>query len=493
MRILLIQPPLPYLPGETKHASPPLGLAYMAATLMEHGHSVRIVDCVAAGYDQDSEWGLSRLHYGLPWEHLKGTIREFAPNLIGISCLFTTARNVVVEMGSRCKRTFPDLPVVVGGSDPTVNPDAYLCAHAADYVVRGEGELALLGLVEFLAGTRERSQLRGVSYLSGHSVVESPLGSRPSVESLPPPARHLLPMDTYFRIGRLHGETGRSRRATTLVTSRGCPFDCVFCSIHPLWGYRFRSRSPELVVTEMQCLRDEYGVEHFVFEDDNLNLDPSRTLTLFEMIRKRLPDISWSAPNGMSIAPLNERILQLFKQTGCTRLSLAVESGCQDTLDRIIGKPLKLESVRSVVDSCNRIGLRTTAFFVIGLPGESTEAIDESLDFAVSLPVGSLSVMAATPYPGTRLERICKEGDNYCDEFESDRMFTLNPQIVTEAFSPETINQLISKTHLRHAARHPLSSLQRILERGQADPRGTFGAVTSSLQQSFRSSLKHPL
>jgi magnesium-protoporphyrin IX monomethyl ester (oxidative) cyclase len=187
-------------------------------------------------------------------------------------------------------------------------------------------------------------------------------------------------------------------------------------------------------------------------------------------------------PNGVSVGTLDRELLELFAQTNCTRLSLAVESGCQDTLDRIIGKHLRLEKVQEVVHICRDLGIKTTAFFVIGLPGETPASMEESMDFAARLPVSTISVMAACPYPGTRLARQCDENGYYREGFNPYRIHTLYPQIETPEFSAEYVRKLIARTRIAHAMRYPWSSVRRVAEKAMVAPTETARTLLGSLK-----------
>ena len=482
MKILLINPPFPILPNETRYASPPLGLAYIAAVLEEKGHTVRIVDCVAAGYATESNWGDGRRYYGLSRTEIIANIVDFKPQLIGISCLFSTVANIVIEIAAICKRQLKNVKVVLGGTHPTVFAEKIAAEEVVDYVIKGEGEHALLQLVEHLYKQRSLDAVSnlfcyksGVAYSTKRSFIDD-------LDALPRPARHLLDLEKYIEIGRMHGENGSGVRATTLITSRGCPFDCVYCSIHPVWGYKYRPRSPENVLAEIEALYHDHGIRHFLFEDDNLTLNRQRATAIFSGIAERFPAITWSTPNGVAVFTLDKDLLSLIKDSGCSRLSLAVESGCQRTLDEIIRKPLKLEKAKEVAASCRQLGLPTTAFFVLGLPGETVGSMEQSMRFAESLPVSSLSIMAATPYPGTRLYKICQENGYFVGNFEPDRLYTLNPQIQTQDFLPCDVRRLTARAYFGHALKHPGGNLRRFWQKLRASPISTLSFFLNILE-----------
>ena len=244
---------------------------------------------------------------------------------------------------------------------------------------------------------------------------------RPRIEDLddlPLPAYHLVDMEAYFRLdkqgynGRPVGHGKGSKHAVSDISSRGYPFDCVFCSIHLPMGRKWRAHSVEYVGRHIEYLISKYGVRHIHFEDDNISANVKRFKGLLEALQNLGNVFSWDPPNGVRVDTLSKEILRDCKRSGCVYLVFGVESGNQSVLDRIVGKKLDLDTVTKAAAWCREISLDAMSFFVIGFPGETRRDMKDTADFALRLQREydvNPGHFVATPLPGTRLERICIE------------------------------------------------------------------------------------
>ena len=289
MNILLINPPYPFIPDEVKTASPPLGLAYIAAMLEQNNYPVKIVDCVIEGYNTETEISNGIRTYGLSKREIIHIIEEYQPSVIGISAIFSTLDSIIRELSRDIKETFPEVKIVVGGTHATVMAEELICEPSIDYVIRGEGEYAFLGLVEYLEMKRQIDEVNNLTWKENGEIRSTPQQFIEDIDQLPRPARHLLNIEGYIKIGRMHGSPEKGVRAATLITSRGCPAKCIFCSIHSVWGRTFRGHSPEYVLNEMQELREQYKINHLLFEDDNLTDRKSTRLNSSHTDISRMP------------------------------------------------------------------------------------------------------------------------------------------------------------------------------------------------------------
>ncbi|HUT63493.1 MAG TPA: cobalamin-dependent protein [Anaerolineae bacterium] len=476
MKVLLVNPPYPKFPDEPKHASPPLGLAYIAAVLELKQYPVKIIDCVVEGFDTETEFN-GEIIYGIPITQLIHSIEEYKPDVIGISCIFSTLDSIIKELSKHIKKNFPEITIVLGGTHATVMAEQLIREPFIDYVVRGEGEHSFLNLIEHLEQKRQIETVSNLTWLDNGEIRSTPQEFIQNIDELPFPARHLLNMEGYIKIGHMQGLTKKGSRATTLITSRGCPAKCIFCSIHAVWGHKFRAHSPQYTLDEMQQLRNKYGIEHLLFEDDNLTLDKTRATTIFKGMIDRKFNFSWTAPNGIALWALNDSLLTLIRDSGCYRLSLGVESGDPVTLRKIIRKPLRFDTIEQLVKTCKRLKINTTAFFVIGLPGETIQSIKRSMRYAENLDVGSLCISIATPYPGTCLYEICKQEGYLIENFQFGNLMTHLGQIHTPEFNPKDLENIMSKTLVRHALKHPFGILRRVSEKLKASPKETFSFI----------------
>lgn len=486
MHVVLVQLPFPILPEEPRHLSPPLGLAYLAAAVEASEHSVSIVDAVLEGYGETWTLNSDQKAYGLKPKLIAERIAEEKPDLVGISCLFSTQDRLLMASVEAIKMFMPDIPIVLGGTHPTVFAREFVENETVDFVVGGEGERALVLLLEAMQGNITLKEVSGLTWNDGGAVRCNAISRCRNLDELQPPARHLLNLKAYADVHVMHGESPGNMPATTIFTSRGCSASCFFCSIHPVWGGRFRAHSIERVLAEISGLYEEYGIRHLLIEDDNFTWDLDRAKGILRGLIANWPDISWSAPNGVAIWRMDDELLALIADSGCRRLSIAVESGCQRTLDHVIHKPLKLEHVDQVVASCRQYGIRTTAFFVLGTPGETRADMMESMHFAENLDVDTISIMTAVPLPGSALyDQAIAEGWIAKDATFSSYN-TRNPILKTSEICPEFVNSLARKTMIRHALKHPRGFIGRVVEKARTSPKSTMVAIARNISASLR-------
>lgn len=415
-RILLIFPPLTVLPTDYPTPDPPLGLAYIAAVLEKHGFDVRILDAFAQGLDNVELRSGSFIRIGMSEHSTKKYLREFTPDLVGISCAYTAHAGDAFDIARLVKETLPKAVVAVGGAHATSSARQVLTDPNIDLVVMGEGEETVLELATCLKNGEDISAVKGITTRVDGQIVETP--RRPyiqNLDALPFPAWHLLPMQIYLEVQEATRSYSMRPPRMNIITSRGCPGNCVFCSIHSVWGHRWRSRSPENVVAEMEFLVQQYGVREFYVLDDNLTLNPKRVIKICDLMIKKGLDVKWATPNGVAIWTINEELLVKMKESGYYRITFGIESGNEEIL-KIIGKPVDLGKAREVIKLCNRIGLWTHSTFIIGFPAEKKESIMKTIDFAKKSWLDFASFYVATPYPGTELHRIYREYNLVSDD-----------------------------------------------------------------------------
>lgn len=449
MRICLVSPPNAVPTGrELPKVFQPLGLAYVAS-MLEERYEVHVIDALAEGYGTIQQKDGKSI-VGLEYDQIAERIREISPHIVGITVPFSAQAQCAFDVARVAKAVDRGIITILGGAHPSVRP--VRCAENAcvDYVVVGEGEHTIMELVDILERDRH-DQLREVNGIAfkenGRSVVTP---SRPPIrdlDSIPFPARHLLPMDSYFNLAKrcVVPRPVLSRRWASIITSRGCPYNCVFCSIHNTMGRMWRFRSPQNVVEEIAQLVDKYRIKQIDFEDDNMTLNRKRVERICDMIIERGLDIEWYAPNGLRADTLNESLLRKMKKAGLKGLMLSPESGVQRVVNEIIGKNLDLRQVEKVVTLCSKLRISVECCFVIGLIGETKEDIKSTISYSRKLrELGAtgLRFCIATPYYGTELYRHAKE-EGYLDEsFTDERLAVFEPNIETPDFTIEEIQDL---------------------------------------------------
>jgi magnesium-protoporphyrin IX monomethyl ester (oxidative) cyclase len=409
MKVLLIQPPFTIFRTESKKCHPPLGLAYLAAVLKDD-FEVKVLDALAEGYNNEEYVNSLHLRYGLSFVDIKKKIIDFSPDIICVSCLFSAQVENVHKICRLAKESNNKIITIVGGGHPSAVPEQMLQDLNIDFVVLGEGETTLRKLLENIELRKDICEIQGIAFrMNGRIKINFKKKFEENLDSLPFPYWDIFPLKKYFKINNPHGSPAKNTSFLPVITSRGCPFECIFCSIHNLWGRNYRTRSAENVLKELDYLVHRFGIKEILFEDDNLTLDKERAEEIFRGIIHRNLDILWSVPNGVAVQTLDDDVLESMKKSGCYSISLGIESGDEYVLKNIIRKPLTLFRVKSVLRKALALNLETSAFFVVGLPGENLTNLKNTFSFARGLNVDNVNFFFATPLPGTRLLQICNE------------------------------------------------------------------------------------
>ena len=298
---------------------------------------------------------------------------------------------------------------MIGGEHATIASKRILKEQESiDFIVRGEGEETLLELVNALKGDQSFTDIKGLSFRNNARVIENV--DRPRIrllDELPLPARHKLPMDIYFN----HKRSGLKKRnpVATLMTSRGCPYNCVFCSTKNVWKRIWRPLSPKRVVDEIEHLVTDFGVRELSIVDDSFIVDLDRVKSICLEIARRNIDVTFTISAGLTMWRLDEELIRLLKEAGLYRILLPIESGSPATLE-FIRKPIDLDLARQLVDYSKRLGLWVEGNFIIGFPYEEQPDIDATIDVIAGMNLDFVHLYLAHPIPGAEL------GDIYIQE-----------------------------------------------------------------------------
>ncbi len=406
--IVLINPPVAEIQKSQIFVTTiPLGIAYLAAHLIKHGFKVKVIDALGLAIEKRNDWKHGLKLRGLTIEEIVGRIPDES-ELICISTNFTTQHMVYADLVSKLRKFFPDKRIVLGGNEATANFERYLLL-GADYSIFGEAESSLLKLANALSqkNTKLISGIDGIAFKEkGRIVCREKKSFIKNLDKLVFPARHLFPLENYWKAKCSHGPV--NKRFTPIVSSRGCPYDCSYCSSSVFWGRHWTARSPESFVKEMQECIEKYGITEFEIEDDNLTLDIERAKKIFRLIVEKKLGITWTTPNGVRPENLDLETLKLMKESGCVQIVLAPESGSQRVLKHIYNKRIDLHNIAHVVKDCNTLGIKTMAFFVVGLPVETKEDQEQTktyLKSLVKLGLDEVGVFPCMPYPNTEVRR----------------------------------------------------------------------------------------
>jgi len=394
-RVVLIYPKPKCIRFDTAH-SINLGVAYMAAALEKRGHSVAVHDCNL------------QLDHELPGKLTDAELVCFYTITAAFNAVLSLAELIKTKHNSNCK-------TIMGGPHPTARPHDCFTSPYIDYAAVGEGEVLVCELIENLTNPVIRDKLPGLCLRTSDGKVRcnGKADFPPELDPLPFPAYHHFPMHLVTPT-RPTWVNARKLKCGSMMTSRGCPFRCTFCTsaADQAFGKKFRAMSPERVVEEMEWLVRDYGINFIEFQDDVFNLITSRAEEICRtLIRKKLP-VRWSIPNGISrVENITDGFMRLCKQAGCVDAWFAAETGSDRIRHEIIYKQNTMQQVRDAVAASKRAGLRTGAFFIFGSADETLDEMQATIDFACSMPLDRAQFTIATPFPGTTLwDRIQREG-----------------------------------------------------------------------------------
>lgn len=418
MRILCLNPSMsvPISWGKPQ-VHQPLGLAYVAGVLQK-SNEVTFLDANSEGFERLKKVG-DRYYSGLSDEEIVDRISRINPEAVCMSITFTINSINALNILKEIKKRLPKLITVVGGAHVTVRPEETLRNPCVDFVVLGEGEKTVGELFDCISRNGDLGAVKGIGFKDNGAQRITPARELiRNLDDLPFPALNLMPMEKYFQAYDQKRSQRKAyiynKRWTTVITSRGCPMNCIFCSVHLTMGKMFRPRSPENVVAEMERDYQQFGIRHFNLEDDNMTWNTERFERICDLIVEKNLKISWSAPNGIRADRINEELVRKMKLSGCRRVFVAPESGSQRVLNEVIDKRMKLQDIENAVEIFAKNGIEVDLSFVIGLPGETKEEIWESINFAKKLRQKGASVAGfniATPLYGTRLyEEVVKKG-----------------------------------------------------------------------------------
>lgn len=409
---------------KSTNMTPPLSLAYCAAVLERDGLAVEILDAVALGM---------RPAKALEFIEAGG---------YGLVVIATATPSIADDLGmaDSIKKASPDTFVALLGPHVTIFSEQALEASRADAVVRGEPEFIIAELAAALASGKTDAEIDGLTIRDLAGAKHFP--DRPpndDLDSLPFPARHLLPMEKYR--SAVWGKTP----FTTMLSSRGCFYGCIYCPYRIGHGTKWRDRSPANVVDEIELCVSKFGVREILFRDPLFTADKDRVLKISELIVERGIKVDWRCETRIDLA--SEEMIEAFARAGCKEINFGVESGSAEILETVRRVPIERERIKKIFRACRKAGIETMAFFIIGLPGETEKSVGQTVDLALDLDPDVVQFTAATPYPNTPYYDQLKADGLLSEDWS---LFTSRAPVVgTKDLDPERLQRLIEKAYRR--------------------------------------------
>lgn len=396
MKALLIYPPtlnmirtnLPVFIDKELGVYPPLGLLYIAAYAQKNTNfKIQLLDCHA-----------EKLNY----QDIEKRIIQEGPDIIGIQA-FTFSLIDALKVADIAKKVKPKIHVCMGGPHVNIYPLETLKSPSVDSVVKGEGEYAFAEICNMLENSGEFSNIKGILFKKNGEIVDTgirPFLTNQELDSLPHPARILLETNNYYSL------LAQTNPITTVMTSRGCPFKCIFCD-RPQMGKVFRYRNAANIMSELETCLD-MGIREFFFYDDTFTVNRNRVLDLCEKLIESGANrrITWDIRSRLDT--VDEEMLKRMHQAGCKRIHYGVEAGTERIL-KILKKDITLKQVLNIFKTTSKYGIQTLAYFILGNPSETRSEMQETISFSKKLDPDYIHFSLMTPYPGTELYKLALE------------------------------------------------------------------------------------
>ena len=421
MDILLLFPPLSVEErygnrklGDVGGHLPPFGLACIASYIREHSFSVSIIDALAEN---------------MGTKQVLDYIGKHQPKVIGITAM-TPQFQRTVQTAKDISIKFPEILTVIGGHHASIMPDKTLKENnGLDILVYGEGEETFLEVMnkyrengcdkeEFLKDTESLRAIDGIAFRDedNNIKINKPRKQIADLDSLPSPAWDLLPVERYLPLPNQY----LNKPVIHMVSIRGCPFDCGFCSNNSVFGRKIRARSPERVVEDIKNVKSKYNIKEISFWDDTMTVNRKWLKRFCNCIIENKVNVTWTCYSRVDTVDFE--ILKLMKKAGCWNIFYGYESGNQQLLDNI-NKGITLEQIRNVNKWTKDAGIEVRASFMIALPGETPELAKRTIDFAIELEPEYAQFSITTPYPGTKLFETAKQSGRLREDFSKYNMW----------------------------------------------------------------------
>jgi radical SAM superfamily enzyme YgiQ (UPF0313 family) len=425
MKVLLIYPPvenmittnLPSFVEEERGFDPPVGLMMVAAYAEKNTeHKIEILDTQ-----------VEKMSYG----GIEREIKRKKPDIVGITTTTFTLIDAITT-AKIVKNIDNEIPVVLGGPHVIIYPNETINLPYIDYLVLGDGEIPFTELIQNLGDKDKLKNITGLVFQENGKIINTGRYIVENLDLLPFPARHLTPFKKYFCI------LSKRSPITTMITSRGCPYRCLFCERPRLWR-KFRARSAKNVVDEMEeCV--EMGIQEFFIYDDTFTVNRQRVIDICNEILERGLDVGWDIRTRVD--RIDRELLERMKKAGCERIHLGVESASPEIL-KVLKKDITREQIKKAFEISKKVGIITLAYFMIGSPRETRAQILESIEFAKKLNPDFVHFSVTTPFPATDLYFMGLKEGVWKNDFW--REFAENP---TKDFEPPLWEKILTRDEL---------------------------------------------
>lgn len=459
MKVLFVNPPQTASKYKFMGViAPPLGIAYMAGVLQENHIDVEILDASAEDMD---------------FKDVEKELLKRKPDLVALTALTPTIGRAL-ETAQVVKETLPDSIVVMGGYHPTFNFIETLEDENVDIVIRGEGEYIMLNLVQALENQSSLHDVKGIVFEDKNSkeiVVNPEAPLIQNLDELPFPALNLLPMKKYRLLDM-------DTHMTTMITTRGCPMQCSFCSSAAMHGKKIRERSVENIVDEIEYLKTNYDIDTIAFMDDTFTLKKRKVMAICDEILKRNIEIMWGCTSRVDT--LDEKLLKKMKEAGCITIFIGVESADQQQLNNMC-KNTTIAKIENAFKIAHKLKIRTIASVALGMPGDTKEIMNKTVKFVHKLKPNYAIYSLATPYPGTKFYKEAFE-KNLIKIKDWSKYTLITPILETIDCSLNDMRKIQAKAFMKFYLR-PHYIIRQFLQDGPYLLKTIFGVIKTALSK----------
>lgn len=402
---------------EIGSCTPPQGLCQIAAISGKKGYETKILDCQV-------------MRIGL--DEAVNNILEFNPEFVGVSST-TVSIDAAGKLAKKIKELKPSIMTIIGGAHVSALPAQTLKEFSwFDAAVIGEGEVTFHELIEAVLSNSRLDKVRGLAYRdNGRITVNMPRPFIKDLDFLPMPAWDLLPkLSKYYRTS---AQRSNEFPIASVVTSRGCPFNCSFCD-KSVFGQALRTHSAKYVLEMIGVLKYKHAIRALQFNDDLFIADKNRLIGICEGILKNNLKISWSCNGRLDLLDLE--ILKLMRRSGCWQIAFGVESGDEKIIEKI-NKKIYLDKIPEKLKLVKKAGISTKGFFILGLPQETRKTIKKTIEYAKRIPLDDIQFSIFTPYPGSEMYKYLIENEGFIPEW--DKMNTVFPSYVSKSLTKEDL------------------------------------------------------
>jgi len=408
--ILLINP---YYSQKLKYFSfylpaPPLGLMYLSSYLRKYGLESKIAELNIFNIKNAHIIG-DRVRFGLSDKKIISILKKTKPKIIGITSMYSVYYRDVMEIAKSIKKFNKKIKVVIGGNHPSSYYNYILKDKNIDFVVIGEGEVTFLELCQAIIKKKKNfNTIKGIAFNHQGKIIRTPVRELiQNLDEIPFPARDLVNFTKYIPLRRDNVYLMRYP-ASTIITSRGCPGHCIYCTVKAVWGRSWRGRSAKNVVDEIKELSVKYGINELAFMDDSASVNKKRWNEICDEIIKRKIDIKWNTPNGIAHWTLDKPSIKKMYDAGCYRITFGIESGNTDTR-KFLGKPYPLSQAKELINYANKIGMWTICTNIIGFPYEKMTSIRDTINFAKNSGTDFATFYHLIPQPTSDVYKYFKK------------------------------------------------------------------------------------